>query len=98
MATTRTIDGNKYYIPKSVKLKRIQVIPARGYVGFYDRKTHDRLPSLRPTKDVRVKAKASAFKGGYNYFTTGNLHKQVGKKYFVSLPEYKKLSKKYPEY
>ena len=76
----------------------IEVQRMSNYLGFNNTCTKKRLCNIYPNKRVTVKAPASAFEGGFNYFESTDLHtdKSIGKT--VSPEQYKKLLKKYPKH
>ena len=78
------------------KKGRIELIKTSGYIGLYDPIKKKRLPcNLMPNKEVRVKAKASAYEGGYTHYTSTDLHKELMHKRTVSKKQLSKLKKKY---
>lgn len=75
------------------KTKRLELLKFSDYIGVYDSKKKKRLKNLCPKKSVDIKAKASAFEGGYNIYSSYDLHKKLMKKRTISKKEYNKLSK-----
>ena len=77
---------------------RYEVIRHSRGIGFFNPCTKKRMCDIFPKKSVTVKAPASMFEGGFNYYESTDLHQEMSKYTTVSPEQYKKLLKKYPKH
>lgn len=76
--------------------KRYELLKMSGYIGIFDSKKGRRLNfNLIPKKSVIVKAKASAYEGGYTTYYSTDLHRKLRNKRTINEEELKKLEKMY---
>ena len=73
----------------------IEILRFDNYIGFYDTVKKKRLPSLKPNKMVKYKAKGTAFEKGYRYMEIGDIHYELKNKRYITFEQYQKLSRKY---
>jgi len=72
---------------------RLELLNFENHIGVYDPVKKKRLKNLCPKKSVDVRAKASAFEGGYTSYSSYDLHQKLKGKRTISKSEYNKLSK-----
>jgi hypothetical protein len=76
--------------------KRIELLNLDNYKGVWDTKTKKRLPHLYPNKQFMVKAKASAYEGGFTWLQSDDLKARTRKMgRFITMAEYRKLRKEF---